>query len=129
MAEHDDDASPKDTIKFHYLKSNFFRVIHADGAWGGVTPRGTIHMDFYSERSPIPQEMVFRLAGNPGDAERALGEEIKEKRVSKADYIRELEVGVTLDLPAAKALMGWLEQRIKIAENRNEEIKKHGEEG
>ena len=27
-------------VRFFYIKSTLFRVIHADGALGGVTPRG-----------------------------------------------------------------------------------------
>ena len=41
-------------VEFDFIKSNFFRVIKADGAFGGVAPNGAIHMQIFSERQPIP---------------------------------------------------------------------------
>ena len=41
-------------LKADYIKSNLFRVVVADGAFGGLTPRGNIHIDFWSERRAIP---------------------------------------------------------------------------
>lgn len=43
-------------IRFNYIKSAQFRVIHADGAIGGVTPNGFIHMALFNERAAIPRE-------------------------------------------------------------------------
>ena len=46
MAENDKARSDSDVVQskveFHYIKSNHFRVIHADGVYGGATPRGFI---------------------------------------------------------------------------------------
>jgi hypothetical protein len=51
----DQPAKPiPDAIRFHYIKSRHFRVIHVDGAYGGVSGRGYIHAAVYNERSPIP---------------------------------------------------------------------------
>ena len=44
-------------VAFDFIKSEYFRVIHADGALGGPTPQGLVHMAFYSERPPIPRRM------------------------------------------------------------------------
>ena len=46
---------PPKTIRYHYIKSNSFRIVHADGVYGGSTPKGYLHLDFFSERFPIPQ--------------------------------------------------------------------------
>ena len=98
-------------IGFHYIKSNSYRVIHADGAWGGLTPRLDIFMSFYSERPPIPQTMVHEVteAG-------ALGAEIPAERVSKNGIIREAEIGVSMDLDVAASLVTWLQGKIQEAE-------------
>ena len=58
------------SIDFHYIKANSFRVVHADGVYGGPTPRGYIVMNFYSERAPIPQKITQELtpAGQLGGA-------------------------------------------------------------
>ena len=102
---------PLERLRFHYIKANQFRVIHVDGAYGGVTPRGLIHMSFYSERYPIPQVTAHYIT-----AEGQLGDEIPEERVSRDGPIREIEVGVVIDVTTARALVEWLNEKIKLIE-------------
>ncbi|MBK9386088.1 MAG: hypothetical protein IPN34_14850 [Planctomycetes bacterium] len=104
-------ALSDDTVRIHYIKSNLFRVVHTDGVWGGLTPSLKISMAFWSERRPIPRELVFNVT-----PEGALGEEIRTMRVSKEGIVREVETEIVMDLNAAKALVGWLAQNIATAE-------------
>ena len=95
------------SVDCHYLKSNSFRVVHADGVWGGTTPRGYIAMSFFSERAPIPRKLTYAV--NPDgvvDQKRETG------RDSRAGIIREVEVEVMVDLAMAKSLSTWLQQHI-----------------
>src|SRR4051812_28828519 len=78
------DAPARTSIKFNYIKSSQFRVVHADGAYGGITPRGYIHASLYSERRPLPQLTEVPIL--PGDQ---LGEE--KPLTQKEDMVRELE--------------------------------------
>jgi hypothetical protein len=99
-------------IAIDYLKANLFRVIHMDGAWGGITPGRKIHMALYSERPTIPQRMVFEVT-----SDRRLGGEKPERRVSREGRIvRELEVAAIMDLATAKSLCEWLRDRIDLLE-------------
>ena len=99
-----------ETIKFNDIKSNAFRVIHADGAFGGVSPDGgAMDVSFFSERRPIPTQIIHELG--PGSA---LGKEIE--RVSKDGIVREVEVAVTMDLATAKKVRDWLDDRITALE-------------
>jgi hypothetical protein len=50
-------------IEFDFIKSNFFRVIHVDGAFGGLSPNGFVHMALYSERRAIPTKVVHKIEG------------------------------------------------------------------
>ena len=93
-------------VAFDYIKSASFRVIHADGAIGGVTPGGYIHMALYNERRALPIRIVFAAA------ERGLGEEIS--REEPDSFERELEVDVFLDLDTAQALRNWLSEKIAL---------------
>jgi hypothetical protein len=43
----------------HYIKSKDFRVIYAEGAWGGPSPHGMIAFSLYNERPPIPIKGVL----------------------------------------------------------------------
>ena len=93
------------SVEYHFIKSNDFRVVHCDGVWGGATPRGLINMNFYSERSTIPQKTVCKVleAGH-------IGPEIK--REGKEGIIREIDFSVILDVNTAKSLLEWLKAHI-----------------
>jgi hypothetical protein len=104
-----DDQLPS-SVMFNYIKSNYFRVVHADGAMGGFTPRGQLFFSLYSERAPLPDVTVQAIEGGQ------LGKEITEKREGSAGIARELEVGVVMDIAVAKSLRDWLNERIKIFE-------------
>src|SRR5438874_108790 len=80
-------------LAFDYIKSPHFRALRADGAIGGVTPNGQIHIALYSERPPIPQRVVHRIT-----EENKLGEEIEHQRVSRDAIVREMDADVFLTL-------------------------------
>jgi len=96
-------------VKFHLIKGNYFRVIHADGAIGGITPSREIFLSLYSERGAIPQ--LVELAIN---ADGSLGEEIK--RTGKEGIVREIEVGVMLNSHTAKVIAEWLAKQAQIVD-------------
>jgi len=101
---------PSRTIEVHQRKSNFFRVVHADGVWCGVNPYRQIHVTFYSERFPIPRSVFFAL----DEKGFVKGE---ERREGKQGWFRELEVDVVLSVDAARTVCKSLEDFITIAEN------------
>lgn len=105
------EAAP-DRIKFDYMKSNFFRVVHADGVVGGVTPHLDIHMDVWSERQAIPKEVIHELKPDG-----ILGEEIRGERVVRDAIVREVEVGVVVDVGLAKSMIKWLQDKIDQIED------------
>jgi hypothetical protein len=123
MAEHENSAetlSPSggasetalpQKIRFDYIKSAAFRVIHADGVVGGLSPRLDIQMNFWSERFPIPKQVVHAV-----QQDGTLGEEIQAERSTREAIVREVDAGVVLDLEVAKALQEWLKTRITEAE-------------
>ncbi len=104
-----------ESIECHYLKSNFFRVVHGDGTYGGITPQGKIHMAFFSERNAIPQKVVYQIENG------SLGSEID--REGKVGLVREVEVDVVLDSTKAKALHVWLGKWLEKAEREDGEVK------
>jgi len=99
------------TVCFDYIKSSFFRIIHVDGVVGGLTPRLDIQMNFWSERFPIPKQVVHRREPDGG-----LGEEILAERLTRDAIIREVEAGIVLDFYTAKAIRDWLNKRIEEVE-------------
>lgn len=96
----------------HLIKSNFFRVIHVDGAWGGISPNGRyIQMAVYSERVPIPQKQVQPVIDG-----HALGQPIASEGITKQGVVREIESVLTFDLVVARAIQEWLGQKIELLE-------------
>ncbi len=113
MAEEKEKTKPvlPDSIDIHYIKGNFFRIIQVDGGYGGITPRGLIHLDLFNERAPIPVVQKFRI-----DNEGNLSDEVIEDRISKQGLIREVEVGIVFNISTAKSIKKWLEDKISQLE-------------
>ena len=88
-------------IDFHYLKVADYRTFHADGAVGGLTPKGGVSITFFSERPAIPQTVTHTLS-----EEGKLGEEVR--RSGKIGVIRELECGIVMDAATAEKVHEWL---------------------
>jgi hypothetical protein len=100
-------------IQFHNKLSSNFREIHVDGAYGGITPRGYINLNFYAERFPIPKSTIYNIQENK------LAEKIGEE--SKEGVMREYEFGVYLDFDTATDIYNFLGQKIKELESKRKE--------
>jgi hypothetical protein len=101
--------SEKKTVEIHYIKNSNFRVVHADGAWGGLTPHLDVFVTFYSERPPIPQIVTVEVT-----PEGKIGDEVS--RQGKSGIVREAEIGVVLDEATAKSLVDWLNEKLSLVQ-------------
>ena len=110
-------------VAFDYIKGQHFRVIRADGAIGGVTPSGFIHMVFFSERPAIPRRLVYSLREDG-----TLGEEIAGEKVSRDAIVRELDVDLFVNLQTAISLREWLDKRITELRDRTAPTKSKKQE-
>lgn len=107
------------SVNFHYIKGPDFRSVHIDGAIGGLTTKGFLHIALFAERAPIPQEITFEVLPDG-----RLGEEDPNKRVSKEGVIRQMEVDVIVNEETAKDLRNWLDQRLADFDERRKQIAK-----
>lgn len=105
-------------VRFHYLKSSAYRVIHVDGIIGGLTPTNLIHFSFYTERPPIPTMVEFK-AIDIGGGLMKLGAE--SGREGKQGVARDVEVGAVMTVDVAKKLRSWLDDKISKAEKDQDE--------
>lgn len=96
-------------VKFHYIKGNFFRVVHVDGGIGGITPGRGIFLALFSERAALPK-MVEQALKPDG----SLGEEVA--REGREGLVREIEVGVMLNASAARLISDWLRDQVTLLE-------------
>jgi hypothetical protein len=108
---------PSEKLRIEYINSHSYRMVRADGAFCGTSPRLELFISFYNERFPIPRVLVYQAtdSGTPG-------EEILEDRESKEGIIREVEVGITMDLPTAKSFAAWLTQKVGELEKTRERV-------
>jgi hypothetical protein len=110
-------------VRYDFIKSNHFRVIHVDGICGGISPRGgLVHMAVWNERWPIPKQTVHEFTP---DAE--VGKEILAERVMRNAIVREVEAQLVMDISEAKRLRDWLDDKIKSFEEGTKQLEK-GEE-
>lgn len=101
--------SAPSSIKIHYRKANFFRVVHVDGALGGITPTRNIFVSLYNQRTPLPRMLEQRFSPDG-----VLGDEIA--RSGKSGLFREMEVGIVLTAPVARELAKFLTEQAKLLE-------------
>src|SRR5438477_10352388 len=104
------ESSLQTKIKFDYIKSNFFRTARADGAWAGMNGYADIVLNFFSERTPIPQRTVQPTIGQ------RLGEEIVAERVIRDAIVREVEISLSMSIDVAKAMRTLLDGQIRAVE-------------
>jgi hypothetical protein len=111
-------SPPKDTppqqLKFDFIKSNYFRTIHADGIWGGLNGHLDIAMAFYSERPAIPQQITVPIENGK------LGNELEGTRVGRDAVIRDVEISVTMNVEVARYFRQWLDEKIKAIDEINQ---------
>lgn len=123
MAEENKTGDPKTTeITVHYIKSNTFRVIYAEGAHGGISPSGKIQMALYNERQPIPQQTQHAVE-EAGKGQLKFGKEIVEKRLGRTGIVREVEAEILLDVEGAKRIGAWLLEQTATLEKLRSEVK------
>ena len=104
------DLGAEPTVRFwpslalRYVRSPAFRTLHADGAVGGLTPAGLVHLAFFSEYPAIPdaEELVVGPDGSftPRQREGCRG------------IVHELEFDAIMTIDAAAALRDALTQYI-----------------
>lgn len=115
-----DEATPTpvpDKLRIEYQKGNLFRVVHADGVYGGTSPRLDLFIAFYSERFPIPKVLTYETSPTGAPIH-----EISSERESKEGIFREVEVAVMMDLNAAKGFAVWLSEQVAALEKRREQL-------
>lgn len=92
-------------VTFHYIKDPSFRTSVTTGAIGGLTIHRLININFYIDRTPIPQSIT-----NSVNQDGTLGNEVN--RDSKQGVVREVQFGLEMDVRTAKDIIDFLQQMI-----------------
>jgi len=100
--------TPGDEIEVSYIKSGHFRVVYAEGAYGGISPHGQISFCLYNERGPVPRKTKL-VVNRTGDGTE---EEVLEAREG---FVREVEVQIVMSPADTETLVTWLSGKLDLA--------------
>lgn len=98
-------------VEAAFVRSNFYRVVHADGAFGGAAPNANIRMTIYSEAQRIPNLITYDFSPSGGMTETG-----RTPAPSPTNIVREMEVDIVMTLRVARSIRDWLDGKIKEVE-------------
>lgn len=90
-----------DEVTFEYKYDDDYRPIYANGAYGGLNPRGEVVINFFTERYPIPKSEKYKYS------EGRIGEKISEESEG-ITILRTINTGVIMSRDNAQSLYDWL---------------------
>lgn len=102
-------------VKFVHKQASAFHGIHADGAWGMLNGQGIIQLNFFTERPPLADSVIFPQNADGSFAQPV--EECKERDEKNFIVIREFQVVVCMSLAAAKHTHTVLGNFIALADD------------
>ncbi len=94
----------------HYIKNNDFKTIFSTGMYGGITINGLINVNFCVDRTAIPTKTESAVDLNTNTLK-------EEKKESRDGIVKEVQIGVLMDVNMAKHTVAWLQQQIKQLED------------
>ena len=97
---------------FKYIFTYDYNPVYANGAHGGVTPRGELVVNFYQERQPLPNALTHELHPN-GTIGREVAAEPDDLNRSLVRYVSH---GIVVNYQTARELHFWLGEKIKEME-------------
>lgn len=92
-------------ITFRFEKDPEYRVVTANGAWGGITPRGDMKFDLFFEHIDLPEEINYMATPD------GLGPETS-RNPTPAPITREVLIGVVMTPENAENLGRWLLEKV-----------------
>ena len=113
---HDTKESPQ-KVKFLFRKAEDYKVIYANGAFGGITPRGDILFHFFFEHRDLPEEDEMKV-----EEGRIIQDEAKTINLADLKMIRDTKVGIIMSPNQAGSLAKWLESKVAEIKSDNEQM-------
>lgn len=105
-----------DISSFDFSQSSDYKLYAANGAWGGITPRGDFMIEFFIEKSSRPESVKYRVKDK-----KSLGDEISRK-FSGEEFTREMQCGIIVTLNQAEILANWILQNLQALKANYPEI-------
>jgi len=101
------------TMKYIYTKSDDYKIIYANGIYGGITLQGELCFDLFQEYRPGVKEEIHKIEkdGRIGDRIN-LESEIDGQQPDQAVMIRERKIGITMSIDQARSFVQWMTSKI-----------------
>lgn len=100
-------AEDERTVTFDFSEGQLYRVVPADGVFGGPTPAGKLFMAFYIEHPTVPHVVEYAI-----QEDGQLGAE--RERIGGGTITRRAEVAVMMDREAAARFHAWLGRQLEL---------------
>ena len=97
------------SIEWGYDKN--YRLVPANGMWGGITPRGDLRIDFFVESIAVPDSGAGKLL-NDGSGNYTEHHEVSEK----VTMVRKMQVGVMVPPQQVQSFMRWFQDKAQKVE-------------
>lgn len=103
-------------LNIQYVKSNDFSSVFSTGVYGGISVNGTICMNFYLDRVPIPDNLKVQLQDDGKIVEEGYSG-------SGITSVREVTSCTIMDYNTAKSFHDWLGSKLAELEKALKEQK------
>ncbi len=107
----------KEKITIDFIKSNYFRVLQANGLNINVTPQLEIQIVVWNDRYSIPKRLVYEMLPDG-----TLGDLVEDKCDDKESIVREIETIFTIDVETALDLSKALTEAIETISQIEKEV-------
>lgn len=104
------DESKSPQLTFYFEKDPAYRLVAANGVWGGVTSRGDFKVEFFVESLATPEKVVNELVRGAGKTE--LGDEV-QRTPSERRLVRTLQFGIVCSLDNAQSFGEFLIKKVQ----------------
>lgn len=111
-------------VFFKYEQGAGYRIVHATGARGAITPSGGILFELFTEFAVPPSEEIHRL--NPNGTLGGL--EFAHPKKETVEISRQLQVGVVVSPDDAESIGKWLLKKVEEAKSRQAIVQSKKEE-
>jgi hypothetical protein len=120
MTESTPEKKAASKIKFNYVKSNLFRVIHADGAVVALSPSQDITINLFSQRFSTPDEVIIDFDDEGIAISETTIVNIDEENIDNV-VIREIDTLAVMSLEAARRLVFQLQEILEEYEDEDKD--------
>ena len=98
--------SSPDRVTFVYQNADGYRIVPANGAYGGPTTQGDFRIEFYFESPTVPSEVTHETVDG------MVGKEVS-RRPADVRITRHVQVGVAMSFEQAKRLADWINHQLE----------------